>query len=465
MPDLPEADQPIDAAAIVRAPLFVETPTVEDLDEERDLTPFVEAYAKNLQSAIVRVASQSRRFSACVAAPQKGAYRLATHVTINNFRAPQGGGTLFVLGGIFLPPILGFAWAAPVGFGTVDGQISWSLYAPSGELLTTISDSELHTGDGIYHDTTQLALLLKTGNELALQQTASPTAVAAGASPAGDATAATAAPKAADAAGNAAELVLGAPQRNAFALVVGIDKYRDAPAAPNARTDAERFAALARTTLGLPDDQVRLVVDERAGLVDIRRGLKWLKSSVPAGGRAYFFFAGHGAPDASAGTPYLLPYDGAPKDLKESAIELQEVLAELGGTAGAQSIAIVDACFSGAGGRSVLPEGARPRVRVRTASTGAKVGLFSASTGAEISGPDRSGKGGLFTSVLVEGIGRASADIDGNGDVTLGEIATWVAPRVKREASALGREQSPGLTLGVGINADEVVLGAGLGNR
>jgi hypothetical protein len=260
-------------------------------------------------------------------------------------------------------------------------------------------------------------------------------------------------------------VISGSPQRNAYAFVVGIDKYRDAPAAPSARADAEKFAALARLTLGLPDDQVRVALDDRAGIVDIRKGLKWLKTSVPAGGRAYFFFAGHGAPDASAGTPYLLPYDGDAKDLKESAVELQEVLAALGETSGAQAIAIVDACFSGAGGRSVLPEGARPLVRVKSTNAGAKVALFSASTGAEISGPDPSGKGGLFTSVLVEGLGKAGADIDGNGDVTLGELGTWVVPRVKREASALGREQTPGLTLGAGLKAEEVVLGAGLGKR
>jgi uncharacterized caspase-like protein len=221
----------------------------------------------------------------------------------------------------------------------------------------------------------------------------------------------------------------------------------------------------ARTTLGLPDAQVRLAVDERASRSDIQKGLKWLKSNVPTGGRAYFFFAGHGAPDASSGTPYIVPFDGDPKDLSASAIELSEVLRSLGETPAGQALAIVDACFSGAGGRSVLPAGTRPLVRVQSAAPKAKVALFSASSGSEMSGPAPKDAGGLSSSLLAEGLGRGSADIHGDGGISLQELADWVSPRVARQAKEQSRDQHPSLALGSGLKPGDIILGAGLGKR
>ena len=67
-----------------------------------------------------------------------------------------------------------------------------------------------------------------------------------------------------------------------------------------------------------------------------------------------------------------------------------------------------DSCFSGAGGRSVLPAGARPLVRVKetTAPAGGHVAVFSASDGTEISGPSADGTQGGLLEVSRAGPGR-----------------------------------------------------------
>ena len=120
------------------------------------------------------------------------------------------------------------------------------------------------------------------------------------------------------------------------------------------------------------------------------------------------------AANASAGTPYLLPYDGDPRWLDRTALPLANVLRSLGESKAKDVLAIVDSCFSGAGGRSVLPPGARPLARVKEAPVGARVALFSASSGAEISGPASGAPMGLFTKYVNEALGRAQADIDGD---------------------------------------------------
>jgi hypothetical protein len=245
-------------------------------------------------------------------------------------------------------------------------------------------------------------------------------------------------------------LVSAAPQPASYALIVGIEKYRDVAAATGARRDAERFAEMARTTLGVPEDNLRLLLDDRASKTDIAKQIRWLQSNVPAGGRIYVYFSGHGAPDPTTGTSYIVPYDGDPQYLAESAIKMTQVLGDLEKTK-----AFADSCFSGAGGRSVLAPGTRPLVRVEEVKTTARVALLSASTGAEISGPTADGKGGLFSKYLIDAIGSGQADINGDGQISLKELEDWITPRVKREAKRANREQTPSVQVGKKLGAPD----------
>ncbi|MBK7826395.1 caspase family protein [Nannocystis sp.] len=257
----------------------------------------------------------------------------------------------------------------------------------------------------------------------------------------------------------AGALVVAAPQPGSYALIIGIEKYRDVPAATGARGDAERFAEMARTTLGVPEENVRLLLDDRASKTDIAKQLRWLQSNVPAGGRIYVYFSGHGAPDPTSGASYIVPYDGDPQYLGESAMKMTEVLGDLEKTKAKDVLAIADSCFSGAGGRSVLAPGTRPLVRVEPVKTTARVVLLSASTGAEISGPSADGKGGLFSKYLIDAIGSGQADINGDGQISLKELEDWIKPRVKREAKRANRDQTPSVQVGkkLGAPADFIV--------
>jgi hypothetical protein len=262
-------------------------------------------------------------------------------------------------------------------------------------------------------------------------------------------------------------LLAAAPQPNAFAIVVGIEKYSGGlPPPTGARADAQQFASLATSSLGVSSDHLQLIVDEQAGKAGVERALAWAQASVPAGGRIYFYFSGHGAPDASGGASYIVPADGDPKYLDATAIPMKEVLSKLGQSKAREVLAVVDSCFSGAGGRSVLPPGARPLVRVREELAPAQLALFSASSGSEISGPAPGGAGGLFTKYVVDGLGTGAADINGDGQVSLGELSQWVTPRVAREAKKDNRDQNPALTVGRGLgSADSFIVEWGLAAR
>jgi uncharacterized caspase-like protein len=262
----------------------------------------------------------------------------------------------------------------------------------------------------------------------------------------------------------AAGYALGAPQPNAVALVIGIEKYRDVPPPDGARADASAFAALAQKTLGIPEGNVRVLLDERATRGDIEKEIAWTINNVPAGGRIYLFYSGHGAPDPVKGTPYLVPYDGDPSALDQTALKLTSITERLSKSRAAETIVFIDSCFSGAGGRSVLPPGTRPLVRVQAAKTGSNVAVLSSSTGSEISGPAPEGGGGLFTKFLLDALGRGQGDLDGDRQITLGELKAWIAPRVVREAQRANRSQTPTL-LAEGRDPSSVVVAFGVERR
>ena len=262
------------------------------------------------------------------------------------------------------------------------------------------------------------------------------------------------------------DLTTAAPQPGAYAFIIGVERYRDVPAATGARSDAERFAALVRKTLGLKDEHVRVAIEDHATRSDVIAGLEWLKQNVSAGGRVYFFFSGHGAPAADQST-YLLPYDGIPKDIANSAVSMTEVMKRLGETQAKEVLAIVDACFSGAGGRSVLPAGARPLMRVKEAPPAAQIALFTASQGDEISGPAPGENAGVFTKYVTQGLGTGQADANGDGQISLQELSDWVSPRVARDAKKDNRDQHPKLVLGSGVagGAQSFIVEYGLATK
>jgi Caspase domain len=256
------------------------------------------------------------------------------------------------------------------------------------------------------------------------------------------------------------ELQAAAAQGSAHGFVVGIGRYRDLPAPKGARADAESVAEMMRVTLGITGERLRVALDDRATAADIKRGLKWLAETTPSGGRAYFYFSGHGAPAPANGSTYLVPFDGDPLALDDSALALDGVLASLGAGKAKDTVAMIDSCFSGSGGRSVLPEGTRPLARVREPEAPTNLVVLTASSGAEISGARADGKLGLFTSYLLQGVGKGRADIDGDAQITVEELVEWVGPRVSRDAKKVGRQQTPKV-LG-SVDHGQVVLVHGL---
>lgn len=77
------------------------------------------------------------------------------------------------------------------------------------------------------------------------------------------------------------------------ALLVGINKYEDAPL-KGCVNDVQAMAEYLNTTCGFNSATIRLLTDGRATTEAILERLNWLTTGLEPGDRIYFHFSGHG---------------------------------------------------------------------------------------------------------------------------------------------------------------------------
>lgn len=228
-----------------------------------------------------------------------------------------------------------------------------------------------------------------------------------------------------------------------FALVIGVESYSDLPEA----RFAERDAAAVRghlAALGYPERNIVSVLGPKATKTAFIKNLEtWLPKNVKETSTVFVYFSGHGAPDPKTGRGYLMPWDGDPQFLEDSAYPLKRLYDKLGALKARGVVVALDACFSGTGGRSVLASGTRPLVtKVDVGSpTSAKIVSLTASESDQTTGTDDEQGHGLFTYYLLRGLNGEAAGPAGS--VTAKSLFDYLAPRVADEARRKNRDQTP----------------------
>jgi|GEM_PF-3499726 len=236
-----------------------------------------------------------------------------------------------------------------------------------------------------------------------------------------------------------------APRPDDFALLIGISKYRDIPEAQFAEKDV-RAVKRHLLAMGYPEENIVSLLGDHATNSSIAEKLeRWFPMNVSAASTVFVYYSGHGAPDPESKQAYLVPWDGQPGDLADTAFPLARFYKDLQKLPAKRVLVALDSCFSGAGGRSVLAKGARPLVtRVDAAvPQDGKLVVFTASQADQISGTLEDQGHGAFTYYFLKGLdGEAS---DGSGRVTAGSLYGYLAKRVSAAAHRQEREQNPQL--------------------
>ncbi|MBI5242835.1 MAG: SEL1-like repeat protein [Elusimicrobia bacterium] len=241
-----------------------------------------------------------------------------------------------------------------------------------------------------------------------------------------------------------------------FALVIGIEKYLSVPEARFAERDSRAIKAHL-LAMGYPERNIKYLAGPDATKSKIGAYLEsWLPRVVAQDSRVFFYFSGHGAPDP-AGKAYLVPWDGDPNFLSDTAYPLKRLHAKLNALKAKEIIVVLDSCFSGLGGRSVLPRGTRPFYRnIKDVFGSGKSTTFTASADDQISATAEEQGHGLFTYYFLKGLNGAAADEGGR--VTLRGIYEYLSPRVADAANRENQTQTPQLKAPAGDEKAEIVL-------
>jgi uncharacterized caspase-like protein len=247
-----------------------------------------------------------------------------------------------------------------------------------------------------------------------------------------------------------------APHEDDVAVVIGVEKYRNAPASDYSASDAKLMRDYL-VAMGYPARNVELLTDDRATSGDMKRVLeRWLPNKVKPESRVVVYYSGHGAPEPTTGRAYLVPWDGDPNYLEDTAYpvtRLEEALAKLPAK---EVILIMDACFSGAGkegkGRTLLAEGARPLVvsGPEAPLASPKLAVLSAARRSQISASNPDYKHGLLTYHLLKAVRE--------GKKSLEEIYTALKGRVEDDAKSRNVDQTPSLNPEPGGEAPSAFL-------
>lgn len=248
-------------------------------------------------------------------------------------------------------------------------------------------------------------------------------------------------------------------KENAYAIVIGIEKYRqNIPNVDFAVNDAETMTEYLTKVMGYPEENVVTLLNDRAAKSDFEKYLgRWLSNNLDDNGKVFIYYSGHGAPDPKTGNTYLLPYDGDPTFIEETGYSLKRLYDSLGKLKAKEIVVALDACFSGAGGRSVIAEGSRPVViQIEDAMKPAgNMVVISAASGNQISSTYKDKGHGLFTYFLLKGL-KGFADADGDGSIELDELYSYLKPQVERIArKKYNNEQSPQLIKPIGFSERE----------
>jgi hypothetical protein len=244
-----------------------------------------------------------------------------------------------------------------------------------------------------------------------------------------------------------------APNPDAIAVVIGVERYASLPPARFAAGDAQLFGRYAAAALGVSDDRNHLYVrtDADATGNEFRKLFGddgWLTRRVRPTTDLYVYFSGHGAPDVKTRTPFLLPTDADASYPRETGYALAQLYQQLARLDVRTVTVFLDACFTGTTRSSgTLFGGARPIVISieHPALLRDNFAVIAASGGDEIASDYPAKRHGLFTYFMLLGL-RGAADADADRVVTVAELDRYLANTVPRAAASLDREQTPVVT-------------------
>ena len=236
---------------------------------------------------------------------------------------------------------------------------------------------------------------------------------------------------------------------NTFAVIIANENYQSVTSVPFALNDGNIFREYCLKTLGIPEKQIKYIPNATGN--QIKQQVGWLQTICDVFGedaQIIFYYSGHGIPDESNRTAYLLPIDGVGNDVT-TGYKLDDLYATLGNIPSKNVTVFMDACFSGStrndGEMLVAAKGVA--IKARSGMPQGNMVVFSAAQGDETAHLDYEEKHGMFTYYLLKKLQETE------GNVTLQELGEYIIDNVRKKSAVNGKLQTPCVTPSASLDA------------
>ncbi len=228
------------------------------------------------------------------------------------------------------------------------------------------------------------------------------------------------------------------PNKNSLALIVGVSNYENTKSrALYADNDALVFKDYASEKLGVPENRIKILINDGADEKDILLSVQdWIRRTTkPNKSDIYIFFAGHGLASDDGKKMYLLPHDGSPRLLDDTAILRDRLFSDLKASNPKSVTVFLDTCYSGVTRNEEMLIAGRPIViKSREQAIPDGFTIFSAASNEQISRPLEEAKHGMFSYFLMKGM-EGDADVNNDNKVTVLELHNFVRENVVQQSS------------------------------
>ena len=233
--------------------------------------------------------------------------------------------------------------------------------------------------------------------------------------------------------------------KKTFALVIGNEDYSSFQMDLNTSTnvdfatvDAKTYKKYLTNTLGVPDENITLLINATAG--QMRQSIAKLSAIAEAYEgevQLIFYYAGHGLPKEDTEEPYLIPVDVSSSNL-DYALKLEDVFNKLTEHKSERVTVFLDACFSGGARNQGLVAARGVRIKPKSPFVMGNLIVFSASSEDQAAHPYKEKAHGIFTYYLLKGLQIS------NGEMSYGELEDFIRTNVMRKSVLVNNKvQSP----------------------
>ena len=233
-----------------------------------------------------------------------------------------------------------------------------------------------------------------------------------------------------------------------YAVVVGIASYNHMPALRYTKDDAYEMGMFLKSPAGgaLPDDQIRLLIDEQATKGNIIRTMKEVFGKAGPNDLVMLYFSGHGL----KGSFLPINYDGFNNKLPHD--EINKIMAESNAKF---KLCIADACHSGSlfAARSASELATLETYYETLGQAEAGTALLMSSKSDETSLESSGLRQGVFSHYLIRGL-KGEADSNTNSIVSIQELFNFINKGVReytgnRQTPIIKGDYDPSMTVAV----------------